>query len=60
MSSFTAKYRNIKTNEICTVIAIDDYFGSRDYGYRVDNKNHTYREKDFIKLYERVLPESTD
>lgn len=53
MSSFIKKFRNKKTGEIVEVFAIDDYFGSHEYGYKLPNGT-VYREEQFYNMYEEV------
>lgn len=58
MSSFIAKYRHKETGEIHNIYAMDDHFGSHEYGYcraaDAANRKHVMREKRFLELYERV------
>ena len=55
MSSYYTKVKVKRTGEIIDVMALDDYFGSHKYGYKVDNgrkKSPIYRESEIEEIKE--------
>lgn len=52
---FMARAKTRRNNgEIVSGMAIDDYFGRHQYGYKVTGKHHVMRQKTFEERYEML------
>lgn len=56
MSSYEMKARQKITGNVVTVLALDDYFGRRQYGYQPLGVGDVMREEEFYQWYEEVKP----
>lgn len=55
MSSYRRKWKHKVTGDVHTIWAIDNHFGSHQYGYKICGVNMPYMEEDeFRELYEGV------
>lgn len=46
--------RNKETGRLYEALALDDFFGRREYGYSVIGWKDTMKHDEFYKLFERV------